>query len=274
MRFLFRDIVRSFMLVLLMLLAVPVLVLAQDAPPIVAPDYVSFASAVVAALIVMLSPIVTGLFKRVIPVIPKLAVPIIHAGVGVGLQYLSTLTPFGGKFSPTVALVLAALGVWLRDFVLLLNSGESLNRATKTLLVLFCVGGIGLSSAACASTGGAQKDAMTSLVLARSALDLTEQTLLRTECGKTFAPPAGACVPKEVADKGWTLIKKAAAVGKEASDVAAKLPPALDGSITSPQLSAFISEIWDAVRTVISFFPPSNVASKLQADVKAIEAKK
>lgn len=110
----------------------PALLLAQapdpsptPIPPIaVVPNYISLATAVLAAAITFLSPLITGLAKKFGPQIPRWALPMIVAGLGVLIQWVSTLGAGGGVWTPVYAIVLAGFGSWLRTVLLTWTGGD------------------------------------------------------------------------------------------------------------------------------------------------------
>jgi drug/metabolite transporter (DMT)-like permease len=95
------------------LLACASVVLAQEPDVLDMPALV--ASAII-ALVPTFSAILTFFVRQLIPKIPKVALPLVSAGLGIGLQ--AFLAWQGGQeFNPVVGAILGACGTWLREII-------------------------------------------------------------------------------------------------------------------------------------------------------------
>jgi hypothetical protein len=108
----------------------PVFLLAQGTPPVVAPKYdlVTLASTLIAALNIVAIPFLTGLAKKYGPTMPKVAVNAIAAVLGVGIQWLLTAVPGGGQWAPVVGLIYAAIATYLQNIVANLGADAPASR--------------------------------------------------------------------------------------------------------------------------------------------------
>lgn len=260
---------KLFLIALLGALLYPAFVLAQNPTPAVEvdPTVMALLLSVTGALIAFGSTVGTGFVKKHVTDIPRYLVPIVSAAIGVAVDFGMSYTP-GGKFAPVIAIAVVGLVNFGRSILSNLVSNPNAV-ADKTILVLLI--GVGLVSQGCASTQLAKKDGTVALTAARSALNLIEVTLLKTECGKAEAPPAPACVPPDAADKAYTLISKAADVGNQASVTLRKLPSSLDGNTTYSAIEPFLGQIWDIITKIRGLFPSSNAAEKLESDLSKLK---
>jgi hypothetical protein len=124
-------------LLTLLFLAVPAAVFAQPAPA--APDYADLAAQAINALVVIAVPMVVFGIKLLLPKIPRAVLPFLALGAGNLLQFISTLTPAGGKWSPVIASLLGAAGLWLREIVSTLKE-HGMDKVGVVLLAILPMG--------------------------------------------------------------------------------------------------------------------------------------
>ena len=86
----------------------------QEAVP--APDVVLAGAAAIQAVIPVVVPFIVWGVRKVLPKIPRVALPMIAVGLGMGLDWLLAYTS-GGTFSPLVGAALGGAGVALREIV-------------------------------------------------------------------------------------------------------------------------------------------------------------
>lgn len=261
---------------LLFVLLMPCLAFAQSpvAPTDPFPDYTPLAVAIIALVGGFLVTVATWLVKMVFPKVPAVAWPFVVLGLG----QLAAVVQAYATHTFTNPMVGAAVSAGASFIYAIASTAKEQGMTASTNVKKFAglfllVGFVGLTTQGCASTQLAKKDGTVALSAAHSAVNLIEITLLQTECDKPGAPIAPACVPADVADKAYTLISKASAVGNEASLTLRKLPSSLDGATTYAKIEPFISQVWDLISQIRALFPSSNAASKLDSDLTKLKSK-
>jgi len=125
----------------------------------------------------------------------------------------------------------------------------------------------------CASTGSVKKAGYVGLSVAGQALFLIQNTEMGLVCDRPGAPPAPACVSEALHTTEISpRLAKAFAIGERASGTLRALPPTISGA--TPEVIAFVKQIWDLVGELMTLLPQSDPAKKLAAKVDALAAKK
>lgn len=126
----------------------------------------------------------------------------------------------------------------------------------------------------CASTGGAKAAGYQGLTVAGEALFLIQDTEMGLVCGRLGAPQAPVCVSEKVHKEEISpRLAKAFAIGEKASGALRALPPSI-GVTPTPEILAFVSQMWDLVNEIRGLLPSSKPAAKLASDLDQLAAKK
>jgi hypothetical protein len=107
-----EEVMKLFALVVLFLL--PTLAYATEVPTSTAPSYESLLVMLIATCGAAAVSLVTAGVKKLLPSIPRAAVPILVAGLGVTAEW-GTSYATGGHFSPIVAALLSTGAIYLHE---------------------------------------------------------------------------------------------------------------------------------------------------------------
>jgi hypothetical protein len=91
-------------------------------------------------------------------------------------------------------------------------------------------------------------------------------------CGRDGAPPAPACVSSELHHSISLKFVQANTIGEKASKALIALPPEITGP--TPEIIAFVGQIWDLLNEIRSLIPVSAPQKQLASDLDKLAAKK
>lgn len=148
--------------------------------------------------------------------------------------------------------------------------GKAMFKKLSAVIVL--VGLVALQG--CASTGGAKAAGYQGLTIAGQALFLIQDTEMGMVCGRAGAPVPPACVSETIHKNEISpRLAKAFGVGEKASAALRALPPTISASPT-PEIFAFVAEIWGLVDEIRALIPQSSQSKQLASSLDGLAAKK